>query len=117
MKHRLERVNEVIKRELSEIISREINFSAQTLVTLHAVDITADLRHCHVFVSVIGKTDQKARVLAELGENRGTLQRELAKRVVLKYTPHLNFKLDDSIERGSRVLEIMQDLEKPRDDR
>jgi ribosome-binding factor A len=66
---------------------------------------------------VIGKTDQKARVLAELEENRGTLQRELAKRVVLKYTPHLNFKLDDSIERGSRVLEIMQDLEKPRDDR
>ena len=40
MKHRLERVNEVIKRELSEIISREVNFSAQTLVTLHAVDIT-----------------------------------------------------------------------------
>ena len=117
MKHRLERVNEVIERELSEIISREINFSAQTLVTLHAVDITADLRQCHVFVSVIGKTDQKARVLAELEENRGTLQRELAKRVVLKYTPHLNFKLDDSIERGSRVLEIMQDLEKPRDDR
>jgi thiol:disulfide interchange protein len=49
-------------------------------------------------------------------EHRGMLQRELAKRVVLKYTPHLNFKLDDSIERGSRVLEIMQDLEKPRDD-
>ena len=93
MKHRLERVNEVIKRELSEIISREINFSAQTLVTLHAVDITADLRQCHVFVSVIGKPDQKSRVLSELEEHRGTLQRELAKRVVLKYTPHLNFKL------------------------
>ena len=66
MKHRLERVNEVIRRELSEIISREINFSAQTLVTVHAVDVTPDLRQCHVFVSVIGKTDQKARVLAEL---------------------------------------------------
>jgi len=117
MKHRLERVNEVIKRELSEIISREVNFGAQTLVTLHAVDITADLRQCHVFVSVIGKTDQRARVLADLEEHRGMLQRELAKRVVLKYTPHLNFRLDDSIERGSRVLEIMQDLEKPRDDR
>ena len=117
MKHRLERVNEVIKRELSEIISREINFSAQTLVTIHAVDVTPDLRQCHVFVSVIGKTDQKPRVLAELEEHRGMLQRELAKRVVLKYTPHLNFKLDKSIERGSRVLEIMQDLEKPRDDR
>ena len=116
MKHRLERINEVIRRELSEIISREINFSAQTLVTLHAVDITPDLRQCHVFVSVIGKSEQKARVLAELAEHRGMLQRELAKRVVLKYTPHLNFKLDDSIERGSRVLEIMQGLEKPPDD-
>jgi ribosome-binding factor A len=116
MKHRLERINEVIRRELSEIISREINFGAQTLVTLHAVDITPDLRQCHVFVSVIGKNEQKARVLAELTEHRGTLQRELAKRVVLKYTPHLNFKLDDSIERGSRVLEIMQGLEKPPDD-
>ena len=117
MKHRLVRVNEVIKRELSEIISRAVNFNAQTLVTVHAVDITADLRQCHVFVSVIGKPDQKSRVLAELEEHRGTLQRELAKRVVLKYTPHLNFKLDDSIERGSRVLEIMQDLEIPHDER
>jgi ribosome-binding factor A len=116
MKHRLERVNEVIKRELSEIISRELNFSAQVLVTIHAVDITADFRKCHVFISVIGKPSQKARVLADLEEQRGTLQRELAKRVVLKYTPHLSFKLDDSIERGSRVLEIMQDLEKPRED-
>jgi ribosome-binding factor A len=51
-----------------------------------------------------------------LEEQRGTLQRELAKRVVLKYTPHLNFKMDDSIERGTRVLEIMRDLEKPRED-
>jgi len=116
MKHRIERVNEVIKRELSEIITRELNFSAQVLVTVHGVDITADLRQCHVFISVIGNPVQKARVLAELDEQRGTLQRELAKRVVLKYTPHLNFKLDDSIERGSRVLEIMQDLERPRED-
>jgi ribosome-binding factor A len=116
MKHRLERVNEVIKRELSEIISRELNFSAQVLVTIHAVDITADFRKCHVFISVIGKPSQKTRVLAELEEQRGTLQKELAKRVVLKYTPQLSFKLDDSIERGSRVLEIMQDLEKPRQD-
>jgi ribosome-binding factor A len=116
MKHRLERVNEVIKRELSEIISREINLSAQTLVTVHAVNVTPDLRQCYVFVSVIGKPDQKARVLTELAGHRGMLQRELAKRVVLKYTPHLYFKLDDSIERGSRVLEIMQDLELPPDD-
>jgi ribosome-binding factor A len=117
MKHRLERVNEVIKRELSEIVSREITFTAQTLVTIHAVGISADLRQCQVYVSVIGKAEQKSRVLSELEEHRVVLQRELAKRVVLKYTPHLHFKIDDSIERGSRVLEIMQDLDIPRDDR
>jgi ribosome-binding factor A len=113
MKHRLERVNEVIKRELSEIISREIDFSAQVLVTVQAVDITADLRHCDVFVSAIGKEEKRTRVLSELDEHRTTLQRELARRVVLKYTPQLHFKLDSSIERGSRVLDIMRRLEEP----
>ena len=117
MKHRLERVNEVIKRELSEIVSREIHFSAQILVTIHAVAISPDLRQCQVYVSVIGKPEQKSQVLADLEERRASLQRELSRRVVLKYTPHLYFKLDDSIERGSRVLEIMQDLDIPRDDR
>jgi ribosome-binding factor A len=117
MKHRLERVNEVIKRELSEIIAREINFTAQTLVTIHGVEISPDLRQCQVFVSVIGKAEHKNRVLSELADHRVALQREMAKRVVLKYTPHLHFKIDDSIERGSRVLEIMQDLDIPRDDR
>src|ERR1700736_5232369 len=116
MRHLLERRKEFIKRELREIISPEVNLPAQVVVTVHGVDITADLRQCHVFVSVIGKPAQKDRVLAELEEQRGTLQRELAKRVVLKYTPHLNFKMDDSIERGTRVLEIMRDLEKPRED-
>jgi ribosome-binding factor A len=52
-------------------------------------------------------------VIAELEEHRTALQRELSKRVVLKYTPHLHFKLDNSIERGNRVLEIIQDLDEP----
>ena len=113
MKHRLERVNEVLKRELSEIISREFNFATQVLVTITAVDITPDLRQCHVFVSVIGQEAQKVRVLEQLEEHRTIMQRELSKRVILKYTPHLYFKLDDSIERGTRVLKIIQDLDEP----
>jgi ribosome-binding factor A len=113
MKHRLERVNEVVKRELSELISRELNFEPAVLVTIPAVDISPNLKQCNVYVSVIGASYQKSDVIAELQEHRVTLQRELSKRVVLKYTPHLHFKLDDSIERGSRVLEIIQDLEEP----
>ena len=113
MKHRLERVNEVVKRELSELISRELNFEPAVLVTIPAVDISPNLKQCNVYVSVIGASYQKSDVIAELQEHRVTLQRELSKRVVLKYTPHLHFKLDDSIERGSRVLKIIQDLDEP----
>ena len=113
MKHRLERVNEVVKRELSELISRELSFEPAVLVTIPAVEISPNLKQCNVYVSVIGASYQKSDVITELQEHRITLQRELSKRVVLKYTPHLHFKLDDSIERGSRVLEIIQDLEEP----
>jgi ribosome-binding factor A len=113
MKHRLERVNEVVKRELSELVSREVNFEPEVLVTITAVDITPNLKQCHVYVSVIGASHQKSDVIAELERHRISLQRELSKRVVLKYTPHLHFKLDNSIERGSRILEIIQDLDEP----
>ncbi|HYZ74615.1 MAG TPA: 30S ribosome-binding factor RbfA [Chthoniobacterales bacterium] len=116
MKHRLERVNEVVKRELSELVSRELNFAAEVLVTIPAVDISPDLKNCNVYVSVIGANYQKSDVIADLEEHRVALQRELSKRVVLKYTPHLHFKLDNSIERGNRVLEIIQDLDEPPQD-
>src|SRR5690348_15774088 len=111
MKHRLERVNEVIRRELSDLISREVLLSSKVLVTIPAVSITPDLRQCHVYVSVIGTPEDKGKVIAELEAQRVALQADLAKRVILKYTAHLYFRLDESIERGNRVLEIIQDLD------
>jgi ribosome-binding factor A len=63
-----------------------------------------------VFVSALGNDAQRQNVLTVLEQNRGMLQAQVSKRVVLKHTPHLNFKLDDSIERGSRVLNILDDL-------
>jgi ribosome-binding factor A len=111
MKHRQLRLNELVKRELSGIIARELNFEG-TLVSIRDVDVAADMRNAHVFVSVLD-TGKHESVLNQLEENRPALQAELSRRVVLKYTPHLVFHLDDSIERGARVLEILQHLEKP----
>jgi ribosome-binding factor A len=112
MKHRQLRVNELVKRELSAIVAREINFE-DVLVTINAVNVTPDLKNAHVFVSTLGPVTGTS-VLAKLEAHRPALQAELSRHVVLKYTPHLVFHLDDSIERGARVLEILQDLEKPR---
>ena len=111
MKHRLLRVNELLKRELSTIITREITFVG-VLVTVNQVDVTPDLKHAHAYVSVLGKEGQGA-AMAKLEENRVVLQTALARSVVLKYTPHLIFHLDDSIERGARVFEILQQIETP----
>ena len=112
MKHRLERVKEVIKRELSEIIPREIVFKA-ALVTVQHVDITPDLKQCHVFVSAIGTEAEKKAALTALEDRRRFLQHTLSKRVILKYTPQLHFKLDTAIERGTRVIEILNKIGLP----
>ena len=112
MKHRLLRVNELVKRELSAIIVREVTFESG-IVTINHVDVTSDLKNAHVFVSVL-PLESGASVMSKLEAQRVALQTELARHVVLKYTPHLVFHLDDSIERGARVIEIMQELETPR---
>jgi ribosome-binding factor A len=109
MKHRMLRVNEVVKRELSAIVAREMSFEG-ALVTINHVDVTSDLKNAHVFVSVLG-TEARESVISKLASHRPALQAELARHVTMKYTPHLIFHLDNSIERGARVIEIMQAME------
>jgi len=109
MKHRLERVCEVLKRDLGVIIGRELTFSSP-LVTISGVDITPDLKQAHVFIGALGQHSDRLNAIKVLEQNRGFLQSELAKRVALKFTPHLHFKLDVGIERGTRVLSIMDEL-------
>ena len=109
MKHRMLRVNEVVKRELSGIIAREMSFEG-ALVSINHVDVTPDLKNAHVFVSVLG-TDARESVMSKFASHRSALQAELARHVTMKYTPHLIFHLDNSIERGTRVIEIMQEME------
>jgi len=110
MKHRQLRVNELVKRELSGIIAREINFEG-TLVSINAVDVAPDLKTARVFVTTLG-ADKGNNVIDKLEAHRPALQAELSRHVVLKYTPHLIFHLDESIKRGARVLEILDDLGK-----
>src|SRR5436305_15088697 len=102
----------MLKRELSGLITREMKFE-NGLVTINQVDITSDLKNAHVFVSVLGTTG--ASVINQLEAHRAALQSALAKHVVLKYTPHLVFHLDDSIDRGIRVIEIMQEMDSVRE--
>jgi len=108
-KHRLERVNELLKRELSDILRKEIHFDAP-LVTVQQVDVTPDLKNAHVFMSVIGTEKQRKTAMSQLYTRRPHLQFLLSRRVILKYTPHLHFKMDEGIERGTRIINLMDEL-------
>lgn len=109
MKNRLVRVRELLKRELGSIILRDLRFDSP-LVSISGVDITPDLKNAHVFVSALGSEAQRRDAITTLEHSRVPLQTELSRRVVLKHTPYLHFRLDESIERGTRVIHLMNEL-------
>lgn len=98
-----------MKREIGVILCRDFHFG-KVLVTVSSVDITPDLKNAHVYVSALGGGGQQKRVMEELERRRVEIQSEVARRVTMKHTPHLHFKFDAAIERGSRVLSILNEL-------
>ena len=112
MSLRLERVRELVKRELGEVIRREIPLDQAGLVTVNDVVVASDLHTATVYIGIVGDASKRKRALELLHENRKRIQGLLGHAIVLKYTPHLRFVVDESIERGNRVLRIMEELEK-----
>jgi ribosome-binding factor A len=109
---RHERVRELLKREIGEVIRREFHVDEAGLVTVNDVDVGGDLKSAIVFISILGNATQQKRGIQLLNEHRIRIQGLMAKSVVLKFTPTLKFIFDDSIVRGNRVLQIIEDLEK-----
>ena len=110
---RLQRVRELLKREIGEVIRREFQVSDVGLITVNDVDVAGDLHSAVVFVSILGNADQQKTGLSLLHKNRARIQSLVAKAVILKFTPHLRFKVDDSVVRGNRVLAILAELDQP----
>ncbi len=110
--HRLQRVRELLKREIGEVIRREIPVAEAGLVSVNDVEPAGDLKSATVFISILGNADQQKRGLAMLTHHRTRIQGLVGRAVILKYTPTLRFVIDDSVVRGNRVLEIIDELEK-----
>lgn len=109
---RMQRVGELLKRAIGEVIRRELPVSEAGLVTVNDVDVAGDLHSAIVFVSILGTVEQQKRGFDLLLRHRKRIQGLVARAVVLKYTPTIRFLMDDSVVRGNRVLEIIADLEK-----
>ncbi len=110
--HRLQRVRELLKREIGEAIRREIPINHAGLVTVNDVEVSGDLRMATVFISILGSQEQQRYGLTLLHKSRARIQDLVAKAVILKYVPRLRFRVDDSVARGNRVLEIIAELER-----
>ncbi len=106
---RMLRVNELVKRELSEGIERDIAAEVNGLVTVTSAKVAPDLRSARVMISVLGAKEEA--VLEMLERDRADLQNTLARNTSLKYTPILDFRIDRSLEKADEVLDIIDELD------
>jgi len=109
MTRRTERINDLLREEISDLLRREVKDPrVGGLVTVTEVDVSPDLRQAKVYVSVLGTDEEKTSTFRALAAASRFLQRELRKRLTIRRVPELSFVADDSIERGARILELLQ---------
>ena len=109
--HRQEKLGELIAAELSELLRTRVKDPRVGFASITHVEVSGDLRHAKVFVSVMGEPSEQEETIKALKHAAGFLRHELAERITIRYMPELVFKLDTSIEQGSRILDMIRQLE------
>lgn len=111
MTRRTERLNELIREEISELIRRQAKDPRlDCFLTVTKVNASPDLRNAKVFISIMGTEEEKREAMNGLASASGFFHRELMKRLSLRRTPQLSFHQDDSIERAAHVLDLMKEI-------
>lgn len=109
---RLQRVCELLKRQIGEVIRRELPIEQAGMVTVNEVKVSSDLHAATVYVGIVGSDDQRKRGINLLHRHRKHIQGLVARAVILKYTPHLRFLVDESASKANRVLAIIDEIER-----
>ncbi|MBL1177723.1 30S ribosome-binding factor RbfA [Pantanalinema sp. GBBB05] len=115
---RVARVAEQIKREVSLMLINDIKDDrvGAGMVSVTEVDVSGDLQHAKIFVSIYGSSEAKAETMAGLKSATGFVRSELGQRIRLRRTPEVVFLEDDSLERGDRILSLLNRLSQERHD-
>ena len=113
--NRISRINDEILKEISQIIRLEVKDPRiSSMTSVIRVDTTPDLKYCKVFVSVLGNEEEKQSVMKGLKNAGGFIRHLLAERVNLRFTPQLQFKLDESTEYAIHMSQLMEQVAKER---
>lgn len=111
MYDRMERVNELLLSEISRVVLREVKDPRIGFATVTRVETSRDLHHARVLISVLGSRDQKRQSLDGLNSASGFIRSQMSRELHLRYTPELQFILDDSLERAAEISKLITDLE------
>ena len=109
MSHRIDKINSLIKNQLSLILSRELNLKPGIFLTVSKVDTTKDLRYTRVFISVFPESETHY-ALKTLEKEIYFLQGELNKKLKIKILPHIEFKIDSTEAKADKIEKILRDL-------
>lgn len=117
---RLIRINELMKREIGEYLSRTITedrdgFDRSILTVTHVV-VSTNLQSARVLVSIFGHEKQRNAILSALRRHRIDIQTDIAHKMVLKYTPRISFELDTSLAEGDRILSLLNKMPTPKEE-
>ena len=113
---RVEKVAALIRREMSQLLINGIRDERVNMgmITITKVEVSGDLQHCKIFVSIYGEESHKNLVMSGLNAASAFLRGELGRNLKLRRTPEIIFQLDKGIEKGTSVLNLLERLEKER---
>lgn len=109
-KLRLERIKELYKKEIGNMLQKEIKDPRVGFVTVTDVEVSPDYRHAKVYVSPFGDEEAERQTIQGLESAKGYIRTELGRRIRLRYTPEISFTVDKSIERGVRLTKLIDQI-------
>ena len=110
---RVEKVQELMKQEISQIVQRELKDPRIGFVTVTSVECTGDLREAKIYVSIMGSEQQVKDSWTGLNRGLGFIRREIGKRIRLRFTPELTFELDKSLDYSAHIQELLLKIKAP----
>ena len=108
---RIEKLQELIKQEMSKMLLKELKDPRIGFVTVTDVEMTGDLREAKIYVSVMGDEEKVKSSLEGLNSALGFIRREIGKRVRLRFTPEISFALDTSLDYGDHIQKLLLQVE------
>lgn len=117
VKQRAERLAELIKQEISDIILREVKDPRIGFVSVTDAEVSGDLRHAKVYVSVYGSEEEKKQSMKGLDKAAGYIRKLLGERITVYHTPEILFRYDKSLEYGAHISKLLDKVKDDRDDK